>query len=187
MFELTAVTNRHLSEHPLLEQLERVFRSPWCPRRLVLREKDLSLQEYLELALQVQKSCLRYNVEFVAHNFPQAALQLKCPLQMPLGYFQAGEVRRTASRLGTSVHSLAELAVAQRSAVDYVVAGHIYATSCKQGVPPRGTAFLREICQVSRVPVYAIGGIKLGIQKQLQELEACGAAGACIMSDYMQL
>lgn len=41
--------------------------------------------------------------------------------------------------LGTSVHSLEEAREAQTLGADYLTAGHIYATDCKRGLPPRGT------------------------------------------------
>ena len=68
----------------------------------------------------------------------------------------------------------------------YLTAGHIYASNCKQGVPPHGLAVLKEICTLSPVPVYAIGGIGLN-KAQLEEVLACGAAGACVRSAFMQL
>ena len=48
------------------------------------------------------------------------------------------------------------------------------------------SAFLKEICTLSPVPVYAIGGIGLN-KAQLEEVLACGAAGACVRSAFMQL
>ena len=64
-------------------------------------------------------------------------------------------------------------------------AGHIYESQCKPGVPPRGLEFLREICGMSRIPVYAIGGIRRDAG-QIREILDCGAAGACILSDMMR-
>ena len=40
-----------------------------------------------------------------------------------------------------------------------MTAGHIYATDCKQGLPPRGLDFLEEVCRAVDIPVWAIGGI----------------------------
>ena len=68
---------------------------------------------------------------------------------------------------------------------DYLIAGHIYATDCKKGLPPRGRDFLREICSNLSVPVYGIGGISLE-EKQIGEVLDCGAKGACVMSGAME-
>ena len=65
-----------------------------------------------------------------------------------------------------------------------MTAGHIYATDCKKGLPPKGLSFLTDICVNSSVPVYAIGGIT---ENKVPELKQAGAKGACIMSAAMKL
>lgn len=64
----------------------------------------------------------------------------------------------------------------------YVIAGHIFSTDCKKGVPPRGLAFLREVTNSVSIPVYAIGGITV---ENSGEVFAAGAAGVCMMSQWM--
>src|SRR4051794_11928293 len=61
--------------------------------------------------------------------------------------------------LGCSVHGLAEAREAANSGADYVTFGHVYPTSSKPGVPPRGVRELAEIVESVEVPVLAIGGI----------------------------
>jgi thiamine-phosphate pyrophosphorylase len=89
------------------------------------------------------------------------------------------------SVVGVSVHSVLEAQEAISLGATYLTAGHIFSTDCKKGVPPRGLDFLREICSLSPVPVYAIGGIHLD-SEQIRMVEECGAAGVCIMSGMMQ-
>jgi thiamine-phosphate pyrophosphorylase len=72
---------------------------------------------------------------------------------------------------------------AQRLGCSYLVAGNIYETDCKQGLPGRGLDFLQAACQASALPVYAIGGIT---PARLAAVLAAGAAGACVMSGLMQ-
>ena len=88
--------------------------------------------------------------------------------------------------LGSSIHSVSEAQEAQRLGADYLTAGHIYATDCKAGVPPRGLDFLEEVCRSVQIPVYGIGGVQIG-SDQLDEMMARGAAGACVMSGMMRL
>lgn len=49
---------------------------------------------------------------------------------------------------------------AEQLGASYLTAGHIYATDCKRGLPPRGLGFLKEVCREVSIPVYGIGGIK---------------------------
>ena len=62
--------------------------------------------------------------------------------------------------IGVSVHAANEALEAQSLGATYLTAGHIYATDCKKGLPPRGTAFLREICQTVSIPVGDDGALK---------------------------
>ena len=91
---------------------------------------------------------------------------------------------REFETVGTSVHSTEQLRQAESRGADYVTAGHIFATDCKKGIPPRGIAFLADICKQTDLPVYAIGGIDL---EKLPLIAETGAAGACIMSGAMLL
>jgi len=84
--------------------------------------------------------------------------------------------------IGASVHSVVEAGDAQALGADYLIAGHIFATDCKAGVPPRGLAFLRQVCQAVSVPVFAIGGITAD---KVPAIRAAGAKGCCIMSEAM--
>lgn len=187
-----AITNRKLvAPHAFFTQIERICQRQ--PRALVLREKDLTLEEYVELAKVTAGICETYQVPFVVHSFYQI---LDCPafadgeipsnLHMPLAKVKELSVkeRKRWGKIGTSVHSLQELEEAQQLGVSYVFAGHVFPTDCKKGVPARGLDFLKEICAHSKVPVYAIGGVDKSNQQMCFEQ---GAAGICIMSGAMQI
>ena len=88
--------------------------------------------------------------------------------------------------MGSSVHSIEEAQEAERLGATYITAGHVYATDCKKGLPPRGTEFLSTVCQSVDIPVYGIGGIGLD-EIQIREVKACGAEGVCIMSEMMRI
>ena len=85
--------------------------------------------------------------------------------------------------IGSSVHSVEQAAQAEELGATYLVAGHIFSTDCKRGVPPRGLGFLGEICDSANVPVYGIGGITEENEKAVTE---AGAEGVCVMSGCMQ-
>ena len=181
-----AVTNRHLCSRPFMEQIDRVC--SLNPKAVILREKDLSEQEYLILAENVLEICKQYQVPCILHSFVEVARALKCSaihLPLPLLHKYEGELK-DFSTVGTSVHSVEDALEAEELGASYLTAGHIYATDCKKGVPPRGTVFLKEVCQSVSLPVYAIGGIQPD-QAQFQEIMDCGAKGGCIMSGMMTL
>ena len=183
---ILAVTNRNLCSRPFAEQIRRVCR--FHPAALILREKDLPDAEYGELAKEVMKICREYQVPFIAHSFMETARQLGADtIHLPL--WRLREASGTGfpdgfKTIGVSVHSVEEALEAAALGASYLTAGHIYATDCKKGLPPRGTGFLRAVCEAVDIPVYGIGGIRLD-EAQIKEVLGCGAAGGCIMSGLM--
>mgnify|MGYP004700874653 FL=1 len=184
--KVICVTNRHLCEKSLARQVEIVCK--FHPKAIILREKDLPEDEYIILANEVLDICTKNGVECILHFYPNVAKKLKCnAIHLPL--FKLRENRANLSEfkiIGTSVHSVEEAIEAQNLGATYISAGHIFATDCKKGVPPRGLDFLKKVCQTATIPVYAIGGIKLS-DEQIKLITDCGAAGGCIMSGMMKL
>lgn len=181
------VTDRRISRAPFLQQIETIC--ALRPKALILREKDLTEAEYMQLAQKVQAICKTCGVKFIVHTFRRVGLALDADgvhLPLPVCAAMTAAERLQAGYFGISVHSAEEAKAAIKFGAAYLTAGHIYASSCKQGVPPRGPAFFKEICSLSPVPVYAIGGIGLN-KEQLEEVLACGAAGACVRSAFMRL
>lgn len=152
--------------------------------RLILREKTLSENEYTELARRAAAVCERNNVPFSPHSFIGAARAIgsKC-IHLSYGAFVNGEGKGFET-VGVSVHSAEEAVICERMGASYITAGHIFATDCKKGLAPRGTAFLRSICESVRIPVYAIGGIT---PENAAECICAGASGVCIMSALMKV
>lgn len=206
--KVIAVSNRHLTRLPYLEQADRIC--SFHPRAFLLREKDLPLEDYLRLAEEVKRICDRHHVTLISHFYPEAAARIGTRfLHLPLWKLrelQQGDCEETGGKLdreysietagearnflpqqiGVSVHSAEEAREAVRLGASYLTAGHVFATDCKKGVPPRGLEFLKEICELAPVPVYGIGGIRLDTE-QIREVLAQGAAGACIMSQMMRI
>lgn len=186
-FAILAVTNRALSKRAYLEQIRTICE--WKPEALILREKDLNEAAYEALAKEVLVICRQYEVPCILHTYAEVAKRLECEhlhLPLPLLRTYAEKGAGKIKYIGTSVHSAEEAKEAEALGASYITAGHIYATDCKKGLPPRGLSYLEEVCGAVNIPVYAIGGIKLD-EAQWIELKQCGAAGGCIMSGMMQL
>ena len=85
-------------------------------------------------------------------------------------------------QIGASVHSVEEATEAVTLGATYLIAGHIFSTDSKKGVPPRGLSFLKQVCDAVPIPVFAIGGIT---RNDVNAIKAAGAKGVCIMSEAM--
>lgn len=168
------------------------------PDLLIVREKQLSETEYIELFAGLCEKVKAYEKKeknkrekskpalVIPHTYPAAAVKGgSCWLHLPLPIFR--DYQRTGKcvglHVGTSVHSVEQAKEAQRMGACYVTAGHIFSTDCKKGLPPRGIGFLEQVCASVQIPVFAIGGI---YQENFCEIQQAGAAGACRMSDYIR-
>lgn len=183
MFEIYCVTARALCRENFLMRIGQIAQSR--VDGLILREKDLPLEEYELLAAQTTVLCRTYGVRCILHNFPEAARRLGTEaLHLPLSRLREMRPKERAafSPLGASCHSVEEVEEAAKLGCTYVTLGHIYPTGCKPGVPPRGLELLREACRAALLPVYAIGGIG---PENIASIREAGAAGACIMSGLM--
>lgn len=184
MCKVICVTNRHLAGEDFLERIKKIASAG--PDGIILREKDLPESEYRELAEKVQKICMDAHVPLILHTCIKAAKELGIKkIHLPYGEFCAPEQkeREWFEQVGVSVHKPEEALRAQELGASFLVAGHIFATDCKKGKPPRGTDFLKEICRNTDIPVYAIGGISP--ENAVFCMEA-GAKGVCLMSSLMQ-
>lgn len=183
MSDILCITNRGLCKEDFLTRIEKIAEAH--PAGIVLREKDLSEKEYRKLAADVLTICRKREVSCILHNFTETAKELKCSalhLPIPALRMLSAEERTRFSTLGASCHSVEEAMEAERLGCTYITAGHIFATDCKKGLPGRGLAFLRDVCENVSIPVYAIGGI---CAENYGEVRKTGASGACVMSGVM--
>ena len=156
------------------------------PAGIILREKDLTLAEYADLAGKVMEVCSQYSIQCILHSFPEVALKLGArALHLPLPILRdmRGEEKACFTYLGASCHSVEDALEAQRLGCTYITAGHVFDTDCKRGVPGRGLSFLKAVCATVCIPVYAIGGIR---PRNIGAVRAAGAAGACLMDSLMK-
>ena len=184
MSDIICVTNRKLCRTDFLSKIEEIAKTGVSG--IILREKDLSGEEYKKLAQKVMKICKKYNTLCILHSFYEVAIQLESDavhLPLPLLRKMTDEQKSNFRILGASCHSVEDALEAERLGCTYIIAGHIFATDCKKGVEPRGPEFLKDICESVSIPVYAIGGINAS---NIESVKNAGAKGGCIMSGFMR-
>lgn len=184
MSDIFCVTNRALCAGEFLNRIEEIAKHH--PAGIILREKDLRPEEYKQLAEQVLGICEKHQVLCVLHSFVDVAVELGAEaVHLPLPVLRKlSEEKRSHFRIiGASCHSVEEVREAVKLGCTYIIAGHIFATNCKKGLPGRGLDFLKEVCASVSVPVYAIGGID---SENITLVRSVGAKGACVMSGLMQ-
>lgn len=182
MCKVICITNRKLCGGDFTERIERVASAH--PAAIILREKDISPSEYAALAEKVLKICSRYGTPCVLHGFIEEAEELGAKaIHLPLEKLKNNaDLVQKFEIVGCSCHSVEDALEAERLGCKYVIAGHIFPTECKKGVPARGLEFLRGVCSAVNIPVFAIGGINAD---NAARAIAAGAAGVCSMSGFM--
>ena len=183
MFDLLCLTDRTLCREPFLDRVAAIAAAR--PAALILREKDLPEDQYQALAAQVMALCQKAGVPCILHTFVGAARALGAQaIHLPLPVLRtlsAGE-RAAFPALGASCHSVEEAREAVALGATYLTAGHVFATTCKAGLPGRGVEFLAQVCAAVPCPVYAIGGVG---PENLPALAQAGAKGGCVRSPLM--
>lgn len=188
---ILCVTNRILCKDNFIERIKQIAQIR--PQGILLREKDLSISDYEELAITVNSLCEQYQVKLILHQNISVAKKLHIPyvhLSMPqlrsyrsqMDNHKEPMLAECSLLIGASIHSIEEAIEAYELGASYLIAGHIYATDCKRDLPPRGLPFLQAVCHTVPIPVYGIGGIT---KERVKEVIHSGATGICIMSEIM--
>ena len=183
MCDILCVTDRKGCREDFLTRIERI--AACHPAGIILREKDLSPEEYEPLAEQVMGVCARYDVKCILHSFVDTAISLHADaIHLPLHILRkmTSEQKKHFSTIGASCHSVEDALEAQALGCTYITAGHVFETGCKKGLPGRGLEFLRNVCAAVDIPVYGIGGIG---PDNIALVRDAGASGACLMSSLM--
>jgi thiamine-phosphate pyrophosphorylase len=177
---VVCISNRKLCHDDFLARLESISHSG--VESIYLREKDLPQGEYQALLENILKACT-CDVYAVQYVDVAKSLNVKNIHLSYRGFLEEYQTLENFKNISVSVHSVDEAIEAQRLGATRLVTGHIFATDCKKGLPPRGLEYLRSICENVSIPVYAIGGIT---PENAHETMENGASGVCVMSLLMQ-
>lgn len=183
------ITNRALVQGDFLKQIQKVIQLH--PHAVILREKDLSDEEYEVLAEKLLSLCKEEKVDCFLHSRISVAYRLGCKrIHLSIPSLEAmdeekySQLKKEFQEISVSCHSMEDVEMAVKNGATQIILGTIFETECKKGLKGKGLDFVREICKACPVPVYAIGGINM---ERLQMVMEAGAAGGCMMSGFMRL
>ena len=183
------ITNRALVQGDFLKQMQKVIQLH--PHAVILREKDLSDEEYEVLAEKLLSLCNEEKVDCFLHSRISVAYRLGCKrIHLSIPSLEAmdeekySQLKKEFQEISVSCHSMEDVEMAVKNGATQIILGTIFETECKKGLKGKGLEFVREICNACPVPVYAIGGINM---ERLQMVMEAGAAGGCMMSGFMRL
>ncbi|ELJ8027022.1 TPA: thiamine phosphate synthase [Campylobacter jejuni] len=181
--KIIAISDRKCVEIDFLKQIEKLAKAK--VDAIVLREKDLSEFEYYDLAKEVLSICAKQKVTCFLHFFDRECLKLGHRyFHAPLSLLRKEpKLTKYFHILGTSVHSKEELLEAMSYKVNYAFVGHIFESSCKMGLEPKGIDFLKSLLEFSQIPLYAIGGINA---QNIENFKDINVLGVCMREILMK-
>lgn len=183
---LYLVTNRYQdSLESFLEKLETACRSGVTI--VQLREKNLTTNQYYQLAKQVKEITDAYQVPLIIDDRLDVCLAVDAAgLHIgddELPVLVARQVLGPEKILGVTAKTVKRALEAEEGGADYLGTGAIFPTTTKENAPITLISTLKTICQTVAIPVVAIGGLT---SENIDQLAATGIAGVAVVRDLMQ-
>ena len=185
-FRLYLVTNRYQdSLESFLEKVETACRSGVTI--IQLREKNLTTNQYYQLAKQVKEITDAYQVPLIIDDRLDVCLAVDAAGlhigddELPVSV--ARKVLGPEKILGVTAKTVKRALEAETSGADYLGTGAIFPTTTKENAPITLISTLKTICQTVAIPVVAIGGLT---SENIDQLAATGIAGVAVVRDLMQ-
>ena len=183
---LYLVTNRYQdSLESFLEKVETACRSGVTI--IQLREKNLTTNQYYQLAKQVKEITDAYQVPLIIDDRLDICLAVDAAGlhigddELPVSV--ARQVLGPEKILGVTAKTVKRALEAETSGADYLGTGAIFPTTTKENAPITLISTLKTICQMVAIPVVAIGGLT---SDNIDQLAATGIAGVAVVRDLMQ-
>ena len=183
---LYLVTNRYQdSLESFLEKLETACRSGVTI--VQLREKNLTTNQYYQLAKQVKEITDAYQVPLIIDDRLDVCLAVDAAgLHIgddELPVLVARQVLGPEKILGVTAKTVKRALEAEEGGADYLGTGAIFPTTTKENAPITLISTLKTICQTVAIPVVAIGGLT---SENIDQLAATGIAGVAVVRNLMQ-
>ena len=185
-FRLYLVTNRYQdSLENFLEKVETACRSGVTI--IQLREKNLTTNQYYQLAKQVKEITDAYQVPLIIDDRLDVCLAVDAAGlhigddELPVSV--ARKVLGPEKILGVTAKTVKRALEAETSGADYLGTGAIFPTTTKENAPITLISTLKTICQTVAIPVVAIGGLT---SENIDQLAETGIAGVAVVRDLMQ-
>ena len=186
VLRLYLVTNRYQdSLENFLEKVETACRSGVTI--IQLREKNLTTNQYYQLAKQVKKITDAYQVPLIIDDRLDVCLAVDAAGlhigddELPVSV--ARKVLGPEKILGVTAKTVKRALEAETSGADYLGTGAIFPTTTKENAPITLISTLKTICQTVAIPVVAIGGLT---SENIDQLIGTGIAGVAVVRDLMQ-
>lgn len=152
-----------------------------------LREKNLTTNQYYQLAKEVKEITDDYQVPLIIDDRLDVCLAVDAAGlhigddELPVSV--ARQVLGPDKILGVTAKTVKRALEAEEGGADYLGTGAIFPTTTKENAPITLISTLKAICQRVAIPVVAIGGLT---SENIDQLVDTGIAGVAVVRDLMQ-
>ena len=179
---LYAVTDRYwLNGRKLKDDVEKAILGG--ATMIQLREKNLSIDEFVKEALEIKEVCKKYDIPLIINDSLEVFLKVDADgIHVGQNDLPANIVREKIGPnkiLGVSAETVDEAILAEKMGADYLGVGTIFSTSTKLDAINVSKEELARICYNVNIPVVAIGGIT---QDNIKELKNTMISGISVVS-----
>lgn len=129
-----------------------------------LRDKESPAKLLIRSALVLKKIARKHRVPFIINDRLDVAIAIDAdgihlgqddmPVRLARKLLGKGKI------IGLSTHSIKEVKAAQKEPIDYLGFGPVFKTATKPALAPKGVEMLKNALKVSKLPIFAIGGIE---------------------------
>ena len=150
---------------------------------LQLREKNASGKEFLEKAIKLRELTKKYNVKFIINDRVDIAMLCDADgVHVGQSDIPANKVRELMGEdkiVGVSARTVEEAIRAKENGADYLGVGAMFTTRTKLDAKSVSIEKLKEIKELIKLPVVAIGGLSLS---NIDKLKECNVDGYAVVS-----
>ncbi len=150
---------------------------------LQLREKDMTDDEFLAEAVDIQELLKGKDIPFIINDNVDVAIKCGADgVHVGQSDMTLTEVRKNVGDdmiIGVSVQTAEQAIEAEKNGADYLGVGAVFSTSTKLDADSVSFDELKRICDNVNIPVVAIGGI---CEENILKLAGSGVDGVAVVS-----
>ena len=152
-----------------------------------LRGKGKPIDQLVDLTPEIHEITCRASIPLIVNDHAEIANKVSVEgVHVGQDDDSIAVAREKAGRsviIGKSTHSIEQAIEAQREGADYIGFGPIFGTPTKPDYKPVGLKDIKQVHVDVTLPIFCIGGIKIG---NLAEIIAAGARRVAIVSGLLK-
>lgn len=183
MFQLHAISSGNETATSFAEKAHDIYD---IVDYIHIRERSWTVKDY-ETAIRLVKAYDPTLQKIIINDRADMASMYGVQrVHLPEHSYEPAQIRAHFPHLeyGCAVHQICFAQSRAREQAKYVMYGHIFHTTCKKDLKPRGLRKLSELVHAVTIPVIAVGGITAD---NISAVMDTGAAGAAVMSNIFSV